>query len=78
MGADLPNPEQGAQVIAWAFPENVDGPHFHIFRTILWSPSSHKTMFDTVRRTRPDIEFVDPNTLFFLLKRSLTESEADR
>ncbi len=75
MGADLSSPETGAQAIAAAFPANVDGPHFHIFRTVLWSPAGHKAMFDALHKARPDIEIVDANTLLFLLKRSLTESE---
>lgn len=75
MGSDLANPEQGAKTIEAAFAANTDKPRFHIFRTILWSPTQHKVMFDTLKKARPDIEMVDANTLFFLLKRSLTESE---
>lgn len=75
MSADLSNSDQGAKAISVAFPANTDMPRFHIFRTILWSPTQHEAMFDTLKKTRPDIEMVDANTLLFLLKRSLIESE---
>ncbi len=46
-------------------------PHFAIFRTVLWTPTQHKEMFDAVTKDRPDIIFVEPNTLMLLLKRSM-------
>lgn len=76
MGADLNNPTDGAQKIAAAFPAPPAGvmptsPAFHIFRTILWSPSSHREMRDALKRARPDIEWVDPHVLFLLLRHAL-------
>lgn len=74
MGADLSDPAQGTQAIAAAFPARMNIARFHIFRTILWSPTSHKEMVDALHKSRPDIVFVDPNTLLFLLKRFLAPS----
>jgi hypothetical protein len=74
MGSDLLNPVHGARQIAQAFPPGRMQPNFGIFRTILWSPSTHKQMFDTLHHDRPDIEIVDPHALFELLRRHLLES----
>jgi hypothetical protein len=71
MGSDLPNPAVGARLIERAFPHDRDRPSFGIFRTILWTPTKHKQMFDTLRSERPDIEIVEPHTLFELLRRHL-------
>jgi hypothetical protein len=46
-------------------------PDFRIFRSILWSPSEHKKLFETVRAKSQEIEIVDPYTLFLLLKTHL-------
>jgi hypothetical protein len=77
MSADLSDPDQGAKAIAAATPAPEPGsaapaaPHFAIFRTILWTPSAHKRMFDTLRTQRPDIQVVDPHVLFLLMKHTL-------
>lgn len=73
MGGDLPDPQQGARLIAEAFSPGSPRPDFRIFRTILWTPTMHKQMFDAVRQQRPDVEFVEPHTLFELLRRRLLE-----
>src|SRR5208337_3261544 len=57
MGPDLPDPQQGAGFIAAAFAPGGPKPDFRIFRSILWTPTMHKQLFDAVRRQRPDIEF---------------------
>jgi hypothetical protein len=73
MGADLPDPRQGARLIAASFGLKTRPPHFAIFRTILWTPTRHKELFDTLRQQRPDITIIDPPTLFELLRRHLAE-----
>jgi len=47
-----------------------EGLHFAIFRTILWNPSDHREFFKALKKERPDIEIVDPYTLFLLAKQS--------
>lgn len=70
MNADLSNPEKGVGQVTRAFPKGAgDGPHFEIFRTILWSPTQHRRLMEGVRKVRPDIEFVGPYELFALMKR---------
>jgi hypothetical protein len=76
MGADLPDPRQGAGFVAAAFSPNKPGPDFGIFRTILWTPTMHKQMFDELRQQRPDIEFIEPHTLLELLRRRLLEERS--
>lgn len=41
---------------------------FAAFRTILWSPGQHRQLFEETKKLRPDIEFVDLNTLMLLSK----------
>lgn len=71
MGPDLPNPDQTTEALT-RIHSRIDadhgaGPHFHIFRTILWSPSAHKTLF-TRLETLPNVRIVDPYTLMGLLR----------
>lgn len=77
MGPDLTGgAEQGAATIAGHAPRQ--GPGFAIYRTILWSPSAHRDMFERLREARPDIEVVDPHTLMLLLKRHLEHGRSAR
>jgi hypothetical protein len=73
MAADLPDPQQGARNVAAAFSSGRKQPDFRIFRTILWTPTMHKEMFDAVSRQRPDIVFVEPHMLMELLRLRLLE-----
>lgn len=41
-----------------------------VYRTVLWSPATHKELMDRVRERRPDIEFVEPHALMQLVKAS--------
>jgi hypothetical protein len=75
MGADLPDPQQGAKLIANSCSPGSRSPDFRIFRTILWTPTMHKQMFDAVRQQCPNIEFVDPYTLLGLLRRQLLQEQ---
>ncbi len=61
-------PEASAQVILDRLRDTK--AQFMIFRTILWSPSSHKALMDAVKRAPAgkDVEFVDPYSLMLLLK----------
>lgn len=47
-----------------------EGPHFHLFRTILWTPTQHKALFDRVN-VLPNVVVVDPYTLTALLQETL-------
>lgn len=71
MGSDMPNPNQLDVAIqriqASMNGDKTDGPHFHIFRTVLWTPTQHKTLFDRVRQL-PNVAIVDPYTLMGLLR----------
>ena len=72
MQRDLPHPDKAVAAVEKAFSESQPlHPHFAIFRTVLWTPTQHKQLFDAVTRERPDVVFVEPNTLMLLLKRSM-------
>ena len=76
MGSDMPNPDQTDEALrriqATFSGDEGAGPHFHIFRTILWSPSAHKKLF-TRLGALPNVRIVDPYTLMGLLRRHLTQ-----
>ena len=71
MVSDLPGDdvERAAGIVVDRAPRG--GLSFSVFRTILWSPTSHRRLFERVRARRADVEFVDPYTLMLLAKRSL-------
>ena len=75
MGSDMPNPDQTDEAFrriqASLAGDKGEGPHFHIFRTILWLPSAHQTLF-TRLQSLPNVRIVDPYTLMGLLRRQLT------
>jgi hypothetical protein len=58
--------EEGERLAAMA---GINRPKFLPVRTILWSPSRHKTLMETAMRHDDGIRFVDPFTFFALLKR---------
>jgi hypothetical protein len=62
------SPEESAKLLL----KFVDSkkPNFLYFRTILMTPSEHKQLFDLVKASPQgkDVEFVDPYTLFLLIK----------
>ena len=67
----MPNPDQTTEALK-RIQSRLDadrggGPHFHIFRTILWSPTAHKALFSRLE-TLPNVRVVDPYTLMGLLK----------
>ena len=78
MGADLPHGkvDDAAREIIH---DCVEGrSSFQIYRTILWTPTEHAALFKRIHELRPDIQIVDPSTLFALAKirlRSLGKSE---
>jgi len=71
MGSDLPhdNIEAAAKIVCGDAPET--GLGFNIYRTILWTPTEHVTLFKRIKELRPDIAIVDPYTLMRLAKLSL-------
>lgn len=68
MGSDLDRHQipEGIRRVNSIVPK--EGLHFAIFRTILWNPTDHKAFFEALKQNRPDIEIVDPYTLFLLAK----------
>lgn len=73
MSSDLYRPiEKAAEVVLKDVPN--EKPSFHLYRTILWAPDDHKKLFDLLKSKNPEIEIVDPYTLFLLVK--LHENEA--
>jgi hypothetical protein len=75
MGSDMPNPDQIDEAVsriqAQLTNDHGPGPHFHIFRTVLWLPSDHQRLF-TRLQDLPHIRIVDPYTLMGLLRRHLS------
>ncbi|MDQ2732446.1 MAG: hypothetical protein M3Y56_12370 [Armatimonadota bacterium] len=70
IGSDLVGPpEKGADRIAAAASRH--GPAFAIYRAILWSPAGNKQLFERLKQIRRDIDIVEPNTLFLLMKHLL-------
>jgi hypothetical protein len=45
-------------------------PHFHVFRTVLWSPTQHQQLYN-ILKSDPNVAIVDPYTLMGLLKLHL-------
>ena len=70
MNFDLANPEHGAGIILGDV--RLDrGPQFNVYRTILWSPSQLKDMFERVKKDEARgsrVEFVDAYTFWLLLR----------
>ncbi len=70
MNFDLANPEQGKNIILGDVRHNL-GPQFNMYRTILWSPTQLKSLYEMVKAD-PDrgdrVEFVDAYTFWTLLK----------
>ncbi len=71
MNFDLADPTQGANIILGD--ARFDrGPQFNTYRTILWSPSQLKEMFELVKKDETRgarVEFVDYYTFWLLLKQ---------
>ena len=63
-------PEESADMVLGRAAEQ--RPEFFIFRTILWSPSAHKKMFDAIKASPKgaDVEIVDPYTLMLLVRQN--------
>lgn len=70
MNFDLANPEQGAKIILGDTRLN-KGAQFNMYRTILWSPSQLKTMFELVKNDPikgKRIVFVDAYSFWKLIE----------
>ena len=74
MSSDMPNPDQTEEAVSriesQLANDHGSGPHFHLFRTVLWSPSDHQRLF-TRLQSLPHVRIVDPYTLMGLLRRHL-------
>jgi hypothetical protein len=74
MSSDMPNGHETDEAVSRIRKrldaDSGDGPHFHLFRTILWTPTQHKALFDRVNAL-PDVVVVDPYTLTALLRETL-------
>lgn len=65
MGADLSGePEAAAQDVLRNLP--TERPSFTVHRTVLWSPTGHRQLFEAVARGNDDVEIVDMRTLLRL------------
>ena len=66
-------PEESAKLLLeFVKPKKLD---FLYFRTILMTPSEHKRLFELVKASPrgQDVEFVDPYTLFLLIRQASSE-----
>jgi len=74
MGADMAEGDRTDEAVrriqAGLASDTGGGPHFHVFRTILWSPAQHARLFARLRAL-PGVVVVDPYTLMGLLRRQL-------
>ena len=59
--------EAAAEWMAAAPPEK----KFHVFRTILVSPTNHDRILAELKKRRPDVELLDPFTFFAYLKTAV-------
>ena len=67
---DIANPDQGKQIILGDVRFD-RGPQFNVYRTILWSPTQLKQLFDMVKSDSERgarVEFVDLYTFWLLLE----------
>ena len=48
---------------------------FHVFRTILVSPSDHDRIFEELKRLVPNVELLDPFTFFAFLKQAVESGQ---
>ncbi len=68
--------EAARQAVDWMKHVRPD-KKFHIFRTILVSPTNHAAIYDEIKRLAPEknIELLDPLTFFEYLKTAVTNGE---
>jgi hypothetical protein len=66
-------PEESAQVVLSRLTD--EKPGFFVFRTILWSPTAHKRLFEAIKESGKDVEIVDPYTLFLLIEQATSNVE---
>lgn len=74
MGQDMANGDQTEESLARIKGQLAEDrgpkPHFHIFRTILWTPAQHMALFSRLQQI-PNVTIVDPYTLLGLAKTTL-------
>jgi len=71
MGSDLTGDDLDALARKIANDTTKGKTSFHLYRTILWTPTKHRLLAQKVRALRPDIEFVTPRHLMHLLRLQL-------
>ncbi|MBQ7111997.1 MAG: hypothetical protein IJO06_12375, partial [Thermoguttaceae bacterium] len=79
MNFDLADPVSGANIILGDVRKN-RGVQFNIYRTILWSPSKVKTLFENVKADADRgarVEFVDMYTFWLLLRLEMERLGVD-
>ena len=64
-------PEESAQVVLQRLTD--EKPGFFVFRTILWSPTAHKRLFEAIKESGKDVEIVDPYTMMMLIEQATPE-----
>lgn len=77
IAAEHRDPKEAArQAVDWMNSANPDR-RFHIFRTILVSPTNHELIYEEIRRLAPErnIELLDPLTFFRYLKTAVENGE---
>lgn len=75
-GGEFTSAEEAARVIFANTSEQGQGD-FHIFRTVLWTPTRIKELMALLNERRPNAryELVDPTTYFTLLKQQLEKGK---
>jgi len=79
MNFDLADPVSGANIVLGDVRKN-KGVQFNIYRTILWSPSKVKTLFENVKADADRgarVEFVDMYTFWLLLRLEMERLGVD-
>ncbi len=77
IAAEHRDPKEAArQAVDWMNSAHPDR-HFHIFRTILVSPTNHEKIYEEIRRLAPEknIELLDPLTFFRYLKTAVENGD---
>ena len=66
-------PKESAQLVLRRLTDQK--PEFFIFRTILWSPTAHKRLFEAIKESGKDVEIVDPYTMMMLVRAGTSNIE---
>ena len=75
IGAEHVDPVKAASTAAAWIREAGEKKRFHIFRTILVSPTDHDRILTELKRLVPEVELLDPFTFFEYLKTAIESGE---